>query len=307
MRRWIAILISISLLLAFPGRGQAQAGLTLASLQVDLWPEYDRPTMLVILHLELPASLPLPQPITLRIPTAAGDPYNVATRQQDGQLYNVEFTRTVEEKWSLVSFQADAAEIQVEYYDPLFTKNGAGRAYTFQWPGDFAASAAVIDFQQPVDARDIRFSLPVNSVQQGVNGLTYHQIFLGELQQGQEVTLTLSYQKGDDALTRPTAAVMASAPLDASTPGRAPAANTIMTWVAIVLLVAAAGVVGGWYLRAARSSRPTAAARLARRRAHPMVIEPSTDGLIFCHKCGRQAKLGDDYCRSCGTLLRKDV
>ena len=56
----------------------AQDEVRLAYLQVDLWPEYDRPEMLVILRASLAADVSLPVDVTFRIPAAVGDPNAVA-------------------------------------------------------------------------------------------------------------------------------------------------------------------------------------------------------------------------------------
>lgn len=71
----------------------AQNEITLASLEIDLWPEYDRPDMLVIYRLTLDNSVKLPAQLTLRIPAAVGAPYNVAYEDAaDGMLYNLNYS-----------------------------------------------------------------------------------------------------------------------------------------------------------------------------------------------------------------------
>lgn len=59
---------------------RAQQGVTFESVQIDLWPEYDRPDMLVVYRFVLAADAQLPTELSLRIPAAAGTP-NAASDQ----------------------------------------------------------------------------------------------------------------------------------------------------------------------------------------------------------------------------------
>ena len=75
------------LVLVFPMGVSAQDDVRLAYLQIDLWPEYDRSEMLVILRASLAADVSLPVDVTFRSPAAAGEPNAVAVRQPDGSLF----------------------------------------------------------------------------------------------------------------------------------------------------------------------------------------------------------------------------
>ena len=70
MQRFFLILLVLGVLLLAPA-AQAQGPLGLAELEVDLWPEYDRPegitspyNVLVIYKAKLPANVSLPVDVT---------------------------------------------------------------------------------------------------------------------------------------------------------------------------------------------------------------------------------------------------
>jgi hypothetical protein len=127
------VLIALMGLLA-PTAAQAQAGpIALDALEIDFWPEYDQPSMLVIYRLTLAAETGMPATLALRIPTSVGTPYNVAYKDADGQLYNLTYTRDVQGDWTLITFTTITNQVQAEYYDPALAKAGTRRTYAFEW------------------------------------------------------------------------------------------------------------------------------------------------------------------------------
>lgn len=118
-----SILILAVLLIPFPAFSQSAT--RLSNLVVDLWPEYDRPSVLVIYHATLAAETNLPTELTFRIPAAAGEPNAVAVRQPDGQLFSVDYETQISGEWELITFTATLPEIQLEYYDPGLIRKAA--------------------------------------------------------------------------------------------------------------------------------------------------------------------------------------
>ena len=96
-RRFILVFALLPLFyLAVPPAARAQAPVTLEHLNVELWPEFDRPSaVLVLLEATLTAGTPLPATVELPMPAAAGIPHAVAKQGTDGQLYVADFTREV--------------------------------------------------------------------------------------------------------------------------------------------------------------------------------------------------------------------
>lgn len=296
--------------------GGIPGGLSFDMVEVDLWPEYDQPSMLVIYHLILPAGTTLPASLSLHIPSSAGDPYNVASRQSDGQLYTMAFTRTVQGNVSQVDFATTSLEIQFEYYDPgintasasnpypILKKGNNQRAYTFEWQGDYPVKTMNIQVQQPIGASQMAITPPLGSGTAGEGGLIYYNGTVGSVTVGTKFKLSLSYQKPNDSLSAASLKVQTSAPITPQTPGRAINFMVYLPWILGGLGVVLAVGGGIWYRTSSQEekvvfSRKPRAARVAQ-------PDSETADRIYCHQCGKLAGSGDLFCRSCGTRLRQE-
>jgi hypothetical protein len=286
-----------------PFRVVAQTPISLRSLEVDIWPEYDHPTALVIYHIVLPAELTLPLELKIHIPTAAGEPNAVAVREADGTLLSLAYTRTVNGDWSEITFTTTMPQVQVEYYDPSLVKNGSKRTFTYQWPGDYAVEAFTIQVQQPVGASDLKLTPNMGSPATGEDGLVYYNTDAGSLAAGQSFTLSLEYTKADNALTAESLKVQPSVPVGGVSASQRVLLNILPWALGGVGLLLIAGAVVWWYWQSGLGKSPRKASHRRRR----LVIAPEEsipEGNIYCHHCGKRAVPGDRFCRACGTRLR---
>ena len=78
MFKKILLIFFVASFVLIPGAG-AQESTSLESLAIDLWPEYDRPSMLVIYKAVLSPEVTLPTEITFRIPVEAGLPLDLVS------------------------------------------------------------------------------------------------------------------------------------------------------------------------------------------------------------------------------------
>jgi hypothetical protein len=292
------------LALLFP-LGTAAQNETLANVLVDLWPEFDRPTMLVIYHLTLSPQTSLPFQMELRIPASVGAPHAVAAKQPDGSLVNIPYQQKAENEWTRIVFQATSPEIQFEYYDPNLVKTGNQRSFRYTWPGDYAVQAFSLDIQQPNNANNMQVIPNMATPQEGSDGLTYYHVNVGSLSSGQVFEIRLQYQKPNDELSVSNMKVAPSAPLDDSTPGSM-SLPSLLPW--ILGFFGLALIVGGgvWYWQSGRqTARPVGEERSRHRpRGASTVSEAEEQGNIYCHECGKRASPGDRFCRACGAPLR---
>ena len=291
-------------ILTIPGGVFAQEDLSLSSLEVDLWPEYDRPNVLVIYHATLPPEISLPVELTFRIPVEAGNPNAVAVRQVDGSLISVAYDRQVNGEWGLITFTATSPEVQFEYYDPSLEKEAEQRHYEYTWPGDYSVQNLAIQAQQPVGAEDVRFSPSMNSSFTGQNGMVYFAIEVGSLGTGETYTISMDYAKANAILSVEQFEVQPSANLE-------PSGQTdwlsFLPWVLGLLGVALIAGGGFWYWRQSKSEGPGTQRRRRRRAFHPgSETASSTEEGVYCHHCGKRASSNDKFCRSCGTRLRTE-
>jgi hypothetical protein len=302
MPKWIFAMV-FGWLFLWSGVAQAQTPVSLAKLEVDLWPEYDRPDMLVVYHMFLDPSTALPANLVVSVPAAAGEPAAVAVRNADGQLYNVAYTRVVNGDLAQISFSTSALEIQFEYYDPGLTKNGPIRSFTYQWPGGYAVKAFSVQVQQPSGASSMQITPTLGAGIPGEGGLMYFSSDLGALSAQQLMTVSLTYQKSTDNLSVQTGKVGPSAPVNDSTPGRA-SFGTLWIYGLGGLSLLLIGGAGAWYWRSVHN---TAAPQRQRHAAYrEKVTQPSQEMQLYCHQCGKKASAGDVFCRSCGARLRHD-
>jgi hypothetical protein len=187
------------------GGGTNKVGLLslpFASALVDLWPEFDKPTMLVIYQFTLSSQVKLPAEIQLRIPASAGVPNAVANCQPDGSCFNAPYDQTRAGEWSELSFQATSTDLRVEYYDPALTKDGTKRHYEYTWPGDHAIDMFNIRVQQPTGSENMYLKPETFSVAPSSDGFTYHSLDVGQVRVGQTVDVVVEYDKATDELSK---------------------------------------------------------------------------------------------------------
>jgi hypothetical protein len=281
----------------------AQDDVTLSELQVDLWPEFDRPSMLVMYNGTLSPSVSLPATLMFRIPAAAGDLHAVAVRQVDGSLYTADYARSVSGEWSLITFTATTLQFRFEYYDAGLTKDDAKRHVEYQWPGDYAVERLVVRVQQPSGATNMRISPNMGGGQlNDEEGLIYYGTEIGAVSQDDSFTIILDYENESDRLTSGNLQVEPSAPITSDTPGRIDLAKAL-PWAlgALGLLLIAGG--GWWYWQSGRQEEKPEKRQRRRATASMSQVAVQGDG-VYCHQCGKRAEPGDRFCRACGTKLR---
>jgi hypothetical protein len=316
MRKIIWSLLMLAIMLsAFPVLSQSTP--RLSNLEIDLWPEYDHPSVLVIYHLTLASETTLPTELTFHIPAAAGEPNAVAVRQPDGQLFSIDYNTQINGDWELITFTATLPEIQIEYYDPGLKQDGSQKSFTYTWPGDYTVDKMFLQVQQPVGATNMQITPgPVSQVTGG-DGMTYYTKEIGSTTQGQTFSIEISYQKESSQLSVSTLEVQPSAPLSsnstwlenlrAAIPWLFPESGSpyqVLPWILGVLALVLIFGGGYWYWR---TGREDSTPKRRRRSKGSTSKEDGTSletGNIYCHQCGKRASPGDSFCRSCGTKLR---
>jgi hypothetical protein len=304
MQKKLSVFLLSLVLLFVPIATRAQQATTLSLVEVDLWPEFDRPTMLVIYHITLPAQTSLPVQMNLRIPAAVGVPNAVAAKQPDGSLVTVPYTQQADGDWSRLVFQATTKEVQVEYYDPGLQKSADQRHFEYTWPGDYAVDAFDIEVQQPTGATEMQFKPGTVSARQGDDGLKYYRMDVGALTLGQQFQITVDYKKSTDELSASSVPVEPSGPLNDPNSGIA-SMTSILPWflggVGLLLIVGG----GVWYWQSGRQKvSPERELHRRNKPAESVAANVADASNVYCHQCGKRASAGDRFCRACGTELR---
>ncbi len=292
------LLISLLILVAVvPGVVRAQSSITLERLQVSLWPEYDRPGVLVIYRAVLPAAQTLPVDLTFRIPAAAGEPNAVAYRADDLNLITMPYTRQVVGDLAMITFTATVREVQFEYYDPALEIQESQHRFTFNWPGDYAVSEFAVEVQQPAQATRMSMTPALGSGTLGNDGMTYFTAVLGSMAAGETQSLQLSYEKTGSALSferlQPVEPIASPASLS----------ERLLSWPYWMWVLGALGIalLALAVVLFVRNSRGQKDERPGR----PRHKAAGRTTRLYCHNCGASADGTAIFCSACGTKLRR--
>lgn len=298
MRKWFLVL-ALLILLTIPVAVRAQGRPGLEVLSIQLQPEEDRSSVLVIYDLKLVNESPVP--VQMEIPLPPGADLNAVARQEQGSLIIVPYEVTNEGDTQNIIFTASTTKTfyRVEFYQP-YERDDEHRHFVYQWDGLYAAAILRVELKEPLDSRNVATDPPLNDISEDENGFVYRAATFSALPSGTPLTIIVDYDKSSDVLNVAGSNIGPSRPVDENTPGRV-SVETFMPWIfgAIGLVLAAVGLL---YL--ARGNR---AGRFRPRLRHQKRAEESGDSQVYCHQCGQRARPGDRFCRSCGSRLRVEA
>jgi zinc-ribbon domain len=268
---------------AAPGAAKGQP--RLGSMQIQIWPEYDRPAALVILKAELAADALLPADVSLRIPASSGGPAAVAyASAENGELSNLKYDRSDAKDFITLRFSVPDRFFHVEFYDHFLT-GASERDYKYAWPGDLPVGQLSVVIQEPAGASDLSVRPDLGESAAGAEGLRYRSAQLGSFDAGKQLPIEIRYTKTD---ARPSAEILKLNPAAAvpvtsrETATAAPSRLLLALGIALPLILAA---MAGYFLwrRRARSA--------------------AERGPGFCSQCGHRIAPGDRFCSKCGAAL----
>ena len=295
MRKWLLIL-ALGVFLIFPSPALAQGGITLDKVEIQLWPEYDRPNMLVIFEFTASKNTALPAQVTFHLPKDAN--VIAAAFYDNGALLNANYTPGAQDgNWQTLTITIDTATTyRFEYYQPI-SFAGRTRRFSYLWNADYAVKDLHIKVREPVDTISLSSGPALEKMQEGET--TFYSGKPMSLAAGEQVTLNLQYEKSSDTLTVPASQVQ-TAPIDRTTSGR----SLLNSYLPYILSgVGGILIIGGLlYYFLSNRGRP----QKPRRRIRPLSKIESEASASHCHQCGTRAKPGDRFCRVCGTRLRRD-
>ena len=316
---------TLAFFLAFLGLpAQAQDAPTLSTLEVALWPEYDRPEMLVIYRGAFAPETQVPVPVEIRIPARVGQPTAVAYVDEAGGRINQQYTTRLEGDWLVVSFELAALRFQLEYYDSLPVDANGQRTYTFAYTADYPVEALSLEWQVPPAAEAFVLNPPADSVIQGEDGLAYHRVQAHALAAGQTQSWALTYQKANSDLTSQTSVQAPTSVPDVSPAAESGNGSTVLIFLIAFIALIAVGAAAFWLGRRTlpapeelpppsgrRRGGPTSSREIewspGEKQARPRrPSSPSTgrEEVLFCHQCGAELRSDSDFCHKCGAAVR---
>lgn len=297
MHKWLAFTLLLALTI-LPSTASAQGGTKLASMNIELWSEFDQSSMLVINQFVVSQDTSLPAAITMRFPKDAN--LVAVAIESNGELLNKKFTGPVEQgNWQTITLNAETYEPhRVEYYQPL-TRDGNKREFKYQWFGDYYVKEFTVAILVPADSTELVTSPVLQETVLAANGLGISgTITRNELKMGNSFQFDLEYQRTSEALINPQQAdqVQPAEPVGEDTTGRVSITN--LPWIIGGLGLALILVALFAYWRSTRASE----ARPGRRRRRQ--AEGEREEQAYCHECGARANPADRFCRTCGSRLR---
>lgn len=299
MHKWLVFLLLLGLII-FPSAADAQGGTKLDSLNIELWSEFDQPSMLVINHFVVSQDTSLPVEVTLRFPKE-GNLVAVAV-ETNGGLYNKNFKGPEEQgNWQQIKINVDSYDPhRIEYYQPL-TLDGNKRQFKYQWFGDYYVKEFQIAMLVPADSTELITSPVLENTTTSTDGRAISgTVTKNDLRMGNSFQFDLEYQRTSDTLIQSNPGqvdpVQPSAPVDENTPGRVSIAN--LPWIIGGFGLALIVIALFSYWRATH----TGGEKMPRRRRRQ--TEEEGDAQAYCHECGARANPGDRFCRTCGSRLK---
>ncbi|MFW6069424.1 MAG: zinc ribbon domain-containing protein [bacterium] len=305
---FLALLLSTVLVSAARAQEPVAA---LEWLTVDLWPDYDRPQVLVLLTGALPADAPRPASVSLPLPADATINAVARISAENQMIDDIEYS--VED--GSLSLVTPDARFRVEYYVP-YAGDGLQRNFSFRWQSPLRVGEMDLSVQQPRAATALTVDPEPDSVIEGSDQLQYHNLPIREVPPNDLYVVEAQYTMGSDTLTQ-AGSPAAGSPAAGSPAGGSPATGEeggAQTGTGIELswpvALAAAGLVLvllalGWQLLVARSGAVGSTPRKPRpRRAERSGSVAADRQVRYCHYCGQRAQSGDRFCRECGTQLK---
>ncbi|MFN2138623.1 MAG: hypothetical protein ACK2UK_21885 [Candidatus Promineifilaceae bacterium] len=178
-----------------PGAAAQTGVIDLQHAWLDLWPDYDEPSVLIMLTGELPPDTPLPAAVTIPLPSSAA--INAVAEASSSGLASIPYETGPGE----VRFLTTTSRFRVEYYDPYQT-DGDKRAYRFDWPAPFTIGELGVRLQVPAAASNFESDpAPVQTLVEPSDGLTYFDLPSTASPAGTPLSLSLSYRNESDELT----------------------------------------------------------------------------------------------------------
>lgn len=291
MRKLVFLILVLGLLVV-PSVAAAQSDLAFEEVTIQLWPEYDRPEVLVMYSLTFPAETMLPGEVQVLVPANAA--LNAVAKVSGDSMLTVPYdTPSREGEWMTINFQVDElTTYRVEYYLPL-KKDGVTRTFNFRWKSNHPVAAAFVQVLEPPSASNFA-ATPAFSDTAEQGGMNYHALSAGEIPALETLDIAISYDKDNDNLT------VSSLPVKMS--GTEPQSETFSFTQSLPLILVIFGallIVGGfvYFFLAGRGEGDSKDTR----KRH----KPSDANARYCPECGSRARPNDKFCRSCGAKLRK--
>ena len=261
------------------------------ALNIEIWPDYDKASVLVLLTGTLPGGTRFPASVTLPLPPAAQ--LNAVARidSKDGNMKDDIFSST--DPPGTLTFITPDFRFRVEYYLP-YTINKNQRSFDYTWLAAVTVNNFQLRVQRPTSAITLNTEPATANVVRSGDGLDYHTFPARAVPAGQPFSLHVDYKMTTaqlSATSLPPPNTSIQTPALPAPPDTGPGLNWAL----------AAVVSGGFIIIVALIWQ------IARRRPWLNIRQPidsqveNQSRAEFCRNCGEPIDESDRFCSGCGS------
>ncbi|KAA3664570.1 MAG: hypothetical protein DWQ04_05095 [Chloroflexi bacterium] len=303
MKRRLILLLTLLLCLPTVVQAQTEQSTNIELIVVDLWPDFDQASVLVLITGALPIDTTLPATVTIPLPDDASLNAVARITSENSMIDDIEFTQNADS----VTLTTPDPQFRIEYYMP-YTASDNDRSFTFSWMADVAVGQLEVSVQQPAAASSMNVvPTPTNITASSGDNLNYHILPISAVATGELYEVRVNYEMTEPQLTidlatqpQPTAQTAVSPPPVAGNNTNLPLILGVVGGVLIVAVLA-------WALvnnqkTTPRPRKPTPRRKTAVKSSPPPARLASA--AIFCHEGGEGLQAGDKFCRECGTAVK---
>ena len=293
MKRKLFVLLIFFMMIPMAA-GFAQSPVSVIdSLGIEIWPDYDKPSVLVLLTGALLADTRLPASVTIPLPEEAR--LNAVARidGKDGNMKDDVFSST--ETPGTLTFTTPDLRFRVEYYFP-YTVNENQISFGYNWLADLTVNNFQLRVQRPTSAGTLNTKPATASVVRSGDGFDYHSFPVRTVPAGRSFSLQVDYkitaaQLSTENLSSTNTSIQT--PALPATPGTGFGINWALAAVVTGGLLIIVALI--WSIASRRSSSST-------RKPIDSRVERQSRA-EFCRYCGEPTDEGDKFCSGCGSEL----
>lgn len=297
-------MIALVFLLTLAPHALAQDPNRLTQLKISIWPEYDKPSVLVLLDGTLADKSGLPRDVSVLIPTGA-ELFVTTSENPDGSLAPEVSSKSIDlgDGYTRVTFTTTQPKFRVEYYHDIL-RGAPEKTLDYIYKSIGGVDQVTLEIQQPLQASNFAVTPATQTTRTAADGFKYSTLQFSNIAAGQTISAQAKYTKTD-----PNPSVQpqtAPPPAPATAPVTATDSSTNLFVLAGLVSLGLAAIVGFflWQQRS-REIETTAPQRTAkqfqreRRRARG-----NSSASVFCTQCGHSLGADDNFCPKCGTKRR---
>ena len=277
-----------------PGTAHTEDEITaIDTLAIELWPHYDRASVLVLLTGTLPANTKLPAAVTLPFPEAAQLHAVARIDKSDGQMKDDIFSVLGP---GHITFTLPDLRFRLEYYLP-YKVNNDQRTFDFTWLAELSVNRLEVRLQRPVYASSLTTVPTTENIFTAQDGLTYYTFPVQSIPAGQSFAVHVDFRMTTDklsveSLAFPKTRVQETGLLSTSKGDvgiKWPVAAVVIGGIILVTLFV-------WLVA---TYRPRSNRQILRHTKGKMKSSSR-----FCSDCGNPVGKDDRFCSHCGSALK---